>query len=361
MDIYISTYTVWDSYGAILQSYALDTCLRGNGFQSYDLVQKSNKFVWFYKPKTIKNLVMEMAGFYTRFPMKKRFKKINRFTGALCHYVKFADYDSLKNLDIYHDGTVFLSGSDQVWNPALCDPFFFLDFVPEKFKKISYAASLGISTMPDKNKQRVLDYVNAFSTISVREEEGKKILMNAGVTKPIEVSIDPTFLLSAEHYRSIEKKYKNLKPGSYVLLFPIYWEKQYNPIIKEYAKKNHLKILVVRNDFSFSTFGLGHNVFDAGIEEFLWLIDNANRIVTSSFHGAAFSFIFNKPVNVILNPVTPSRVDNMLDKFFADKSSLFLTSENLQRTIDYSSVNKIVAEERLASSSYLIKAVTDER
>ena len=64
--------------------------------------------------------------------------------------------------------------------------------------------------------------------------------------------------------------------------------------------------------------GLSHvyadrHLFDVGVEEFLWLIEHAEYVITSSFHGVAFSILFRKKFAPLINPQLPSRIENLLD------------------------------------------------
>ena len=65
----------------------------------------------------------------------------------------------------------FISGSDQVWNPDWADYTYnktFLRFCQEK-KRISYAASFGVDSIPEKWIEKYRKGLSEFRYLSVRE------------------------------------------------------------------------------------------------------------------------------------------------------------------------------------------------
>ena len=63
--------------------------------------------------------------------------------------------------------------------------------------------------------------------------------------------------------------------------------------VKEISKLLDLKIIII--NARYSKYSLSKNVlFSEGPEEFLTLINNASFVCTDSFHGTAFSIIFQK-------------------------------------------------------------------
>ena len=51
---------------------------------------------------------------------------------------------------------LLLCGSDQIWNPVWLNPAYFLDFAEPSKTRIAYAPSLGVSTVPNVRKQRII-------------------------------------------------------------------------------------------------------------------------------------------------------------------------------------------------------------
>lgn len=125
--------------------------------------------------------------------------------------LKIRDYEGYKD-DMRAD--IYLVGSDQVWNPC-AEPqsamsnfskkrleYYMLDFVDKSklhARKVSYAASFGIKELPDyiDKSKSVKEYarkaLSDFDAISVREEQGVRILESLGL-QGVCVA-DPTMLL----------------------------------------------------------------------------------------------------------------------------------------------------------------------
>ena len=95
----------------------------------------------------------------------------------------------------------------------------------------------------------------------------------------------------------------------------------------------------------------------AGPAEFLNYIFNAKYVLTSSFHGTCFSLIFNKQFFSILSCKNKfnSRIENLLKKVHQERRIIYMENnhdfELLE--VDYSTVNKILEQERLLSMDYL--------
>ena len=75
----------------------------------------------------------------------------NNFLKKNMTFTPEIEKDELSNLNELYD--CFISGSDQVWNLDITkqDSAFFLDFVDEKKKRKTYAASFGYNNIPDNS------------------------------------------------------------------------------------------------------------------------------------------------------------------------------------------------------------------
>lgn len=73
---------------------------------------------------------------------------------------------------------VYITGSDQLWNPTqrFCLEPFFLTFVPNNAVKISYASSIGISSLTNIEKNDFKKWLSSYNAISVREKQAQKML-----------------------------------------------------------------------------------------------------------------------------------------------------------------------------------------
>ena len=244
---------------------------------------------------------------------------------------------------------VYLSGSDQVWNPDICSPLFFLEFAKES-KRISYAASMGKTELSPEKEKLIQEKLVPFERVSVREQECAEVLQKL-TDKDISVHIDPTFLIDIEEWRCLEKSYK--VKGPYILLYMLYWNDDCKKQVKKLKKKTGLPVYAICSELS--RVYADKRLYDVGVEEFIWLIDHAEYVVTSSFHGVALSTIFEKRFSAVINPAIPSRIEHILRLLGLPRVRI----DELDKTdlFDYETVNVKIKKERQRSVEYLQEAI----
>ena len=184
---------------------------------------------------------------------------------------------------------VLICGSDQIWNPVWMNPAYFLTFAPERIPRIAYAASLGVSRMPEDSKVRKIQkWTEGFRAISVREKEGAALLKQMTGLEA-EVMPDPVCLLSPAEWADAAAPGPSDEP--YLLCYfigenPAYWEK-----VSRLEAQTGLKVIVM--PVTAESYRSGYTLLDgAGPEEFLGAMESAALLCTDSFHGLAFGTIF---------------------------------------------------------------------
>ena len=290
----ILTYSHSINYGACLQTYALQAYLRQQSFAVEEidyceqgqpdrrtLFLRIRSLLW---QKTLRAILKD----------RKRQKETERFRGKYIQYTKqrFHNAEELKACSNY-DYTIV--GSDQVWNPRMIglDPSWFLCFA-DTAKKIAYGASFGVSELPEEYRQFYASNLRNMDAISVREESGAKIIEEILNMKPA-VVVDPVFLVRRPQ---LEKILVRPTQEKYVLCYYMPGlpeaEAQIDRLARAYADKLGLKVLNIgKRETAKLQFRSG-NLFGVGPAEFVGWIQNAEAIVTNSFHGTAFSLIFGK-------------------------------------------------------------------
>ena len=270
------------NYGNRLQNYALQTWLSSLGYDVKTIPRV-------YEKKggikvSIKELIRFLLG--TRASMFRRFNK---------KYIKFAKHKAY--VDTIEEGLedefdVLIAGSDQVWNPffdGLTGKADLLAF-PTKSKKISYAASFGVDSIPDARRDSYYEALKDYSAISVREKEGTNITKEI-IGRNAELMPDPTLLIGKADWVRIEKKPKCAPNKDYILLYFLGNEEPpYDDICRYYLNNTTLLFDILKPGF------LGQKPH-IGPAEFVWLIHHAEYVFTNSFHATVFSIIFNVPVN----------------------------------------------------------------
>lgn len=287
------------NYGAVFQTYALQQCLNDNEIENEVIDYVCQNIEECYKPFKV------MQGNYFKAIVRGVLfsgiirRKKRQFEFFLQKYLvmskKYYSLDELRNArDEY---SCFISGSDQVWSPnsAGFDEAYFLTFAHDR-QKNSYAASIGMNSLPLQLVEEYKNRLQEFQNISVREQEAKSLLLQY-INKDIEVHVDPTLLLSSEQWRLISKEPKE---KGYIVIFNV--EKPIYDIqfAKKVAKERNLKIIYINDRTVKKEKGIKYVVAPTP-EEFLGYFANADVVVTNSFHGTAFSIIFHKNLYVELN------------------------------------------------------------
>lgn len=342
------------NYGATLQAFALQDYLEslGHNVEIIDFRLPTHTRYELFTPYP-KGRAYELV---CKFPLLRyiitpyrnrrmlktwgRKRNFDRFDKEYLHLSSHT-YKSLDKLqqDTF-DADLFIAGSDQIWNTDMengSNGAYFLDFGPEKTKRISYAASFGISEIKDNDKKLFIkQQLRKFDKISVREKAGLNILHDLGY-EGCQV-VDPVFLLSKDAW--IKKLNLQIKENDYIFLYDfMHDDERLIQLSKELAQKEHLKICSV-NDISHAPYA-DIQIDNAGPKEFLQLLLNAKYVISNSFHATAFSIIFDKKFATfpLLTQRNPSRMidllsaNNMMERFIP--SSVEAICENVNKNANY--------------------------
>ncbi len=350
------------NYGALLQTYALQKVIKRMGHDCIIIDYRNVLLEERHQKKRLRDSrnwkdVARFIFYARHYNIKhdkfRNFSDKYMTMSSLCH-----NYDDLYQLANEYDG--FICGSDQVWNCEITDfdKVYFLEFVNETAKKHSYAASFGFDQIPEEYIEEYRNLLADFGNITVREEQGKKII-NALVNRDVEVVLDPTMLLNSTEWEEIAVDYK--KETDYILVYAFGSSPTMIEFAHSLAKKTGCKIVYI----SYSIMRRVKAVYEkcVGPEEFIGLFKNASYIVTNSFHGTAFSINFNKAFFVELLPPPAkvnSRLENILDNFgLRNRQIINGSNDDVFAEIDYSAVNNKLKLERMSSLNYL-KRILEE-
>lgn len=259
---------------------------------------------------------------------------------------------------------IYVTGSDQLWNPTqpYCIEPFFLTFA-KSGRKISYATSIGVSSIPEAIKQKYVSWLNSYDYISVREKEAQDILSD--VNKPIYKIIDPTFLLPTIKWEEIMDTSLDLYKGEYVFCFSLSYLSDLHSFLKKYAKQQNKKYVYVVHAFQDAPYTCkDQNVIgliDVSPEQWLGLIHNASEIFTDSFHGTVFSLMFGKSFYSYIPSFNKrgSRIENLLQLFGLKERIIYNINDCAldKKAIDYIKVNAIIEKEREKAIDFLNKDI----
>lgn len=377
MKIGIVTLPFNANYGGILQNYALQITLKKLGHEVFTVSRYSNPMSLSMKILTAgKRILKRLAGkkvIVRTWPNKKELQYIwqntNRFISENITLTETIDSENdFKKLEKYRF-EAWIVGSDQVWRPKYAPKLenHFLGFTAgdKDVKRIAYAASFGVDNWefsPEQTKKcRAL--ARKFNAVSVRENSGVNLCRNYLEIDAQQV-LDPTLLVSANEYKQLVEKasvpdFKG-KLVTYVL--------DKSPEKKELLNRiaNELKLATV----SVMPRRFFREVGKKGINECVappvtdWIKSfmDAEFVVTDSFHGTAFSIIFNKPFVVVGNPKRGmARFHSLLETFGLEDRLLNENNNNIsdliKKPVDYEKVNSILVRKQNEAISFLGNAL----
>ncbi len=380
MKIGIITVQKAPNYGAVLQCYALWKyfVLQGVTTEVIDLYRKEhNGYIEssIYKAypknrpllKTIKSIVLAFMPFLSNYKRKENaYKKKNkikydewnnafdRFNNRI-HYSKpYYSIDELYRNPPEYD--IYMTGSDQLWNPTQSysiEPYF-LTFVRNGGKKISYATSIGQENLSDNVFNDYKSWIKEYDFISLREQSAIDLLQPFS-EKNIERTIDPTLLIDSSEWHEIAIKPKDI---DYVFCYTLHPNMDLLNYAVKFSESKGMKLIYWVHGFK-DDLDLGNNVigrFVISPEEWIGYIKHASYVITDSFHGSVFSIIFHKEFYTFIpqNNTRGSRIRdlfsmlNLENRLLDDLCIIGETSEP-----NYREVDEIIQKERTKSISFL--------
>lgn len=359
------TFHAAHNYGSNLQAYALQQTIMKLGYDNEIINLRTDRqkdlYTVFTKRKGIKYIFKNLSHLLYYVPLSKAYVKFEHFiNNNLIVTKEFTTEDELKKANLEYD--IFISGSDQIWNPipADFDWSYYLTFV-KKGKKVAYAPSFGqlASQGDSETKKKITESLKSFDVISVREQgAADNVKQLVGVNPPI--VLDPTLLLSKEQWLNLVKDEKRLVKGDYIFFYTLFADPDRMNIVKRISEA--LGLPVVTSNFSnqYDVFNPFVKRYDAGPLDFLTLIRDAKLVVVSSFHGTVFSTLLNVPFFAI-DGMGDARISTLLKTVGLESREI--TAINVDEKcreaydVDFDSVNERIESARKPSIEILKKSL----
>lgn len=296
MKIGILTYHRTLNYGACLQAVATRVVLENMGHEVYyvDYWPKYHKdtyslFNWTkLKRDNWGQRVKDIASYIRDWKGAK--KRINAFQTFLNEYI--IPYCKPYNQDEDYDVVIY--GSDQIWRKQLglnnhINWVYFGENSLNSHKQISYAASMGDINLNEEELVKIKECLSKFEHIGVREENIYSILKSLHLPN-VEMTLDPTFLLTSDQWDAIIHT-KRLIKEPYALIYQLKPAFTTEEIIND-CKRRGLKPVFIQSRFNYKNAKEDWNTVTPN--QFVSLIKHADFCYVASFHGLAFSIIYNK-------------------------------------------------------------------
>lgn len=357
------------NYGAALQVYASQQVIKALGVECevIDYVNSHRKNAYSMinnamqelKKKRIVSFVKFLAGGIF---MSKRRRKFLSFynNNIICTQNRFTSSEEARSLN--RDFDKFVVGSDQVWNYNNNgrDFAYFLDFVDDDNKKISYSSSFGIADIPKELESKYIENLKRIKYLSTRESYGVELIKKL-VGREAELVLDPVFLLGKEQWFSLINKKK--RKQNYVFSYTNrlgQWEDFLRTT--KYSMEN-LKVYKISRHLTIKDF-LNPNVkvcYSISPIEFIETIANAKLVVSASFHCIAMAIVLNVPFVAIItgDKGRDERILNILkiagleDRILNDN----MTYEDVCKDIDYGLVESKISQHINTSLDFLQKSI----
>ncbi len=296
MKVGLLTFHSAHNYGAVLQAYATQETIKRLGVE-IDCIDyrpnyliKQRVFPNLKKQSAITKLKLIFWSFILILWKYKRNKGFNDFIESKLHLSK-ENYLFPKFKNEYE---AYVIGSDQVWNVKLTKGFddaYWGNFNTKKDAiKISYAASMSNYNLDVTQKEQMLTLLKNFNFISVREDEAKEFIYK-NFNKEATTVLDPTFLLDKSKWKKISTPPSLNK--KYILVYSIGLRDEALTIANSLAKQ--LDAVVIELTMMVDKNAILNKYQSTSPEMFLGFFENAECIITTSFHGTSFSIIYNKP------------------------------------------------------------------
>ena len=381
MKVGVLTLPLHTNYGGNLQAYALVTTLKNLGHDAWLIRWEKDRTPSWKAPLTIaKRLFLKYISGKTGievgsgiFDRRKRAAIEKHAKGFINRHISpqtkgFRSTRALaRHVSRYHFDTIVV-GSDQVWRPAPNVEDYFLGFLDKTggtARRVAYAASFGTDqwTFSPSQHQVCARQLKKFDAVSVREDTGV-ILCRQHFGVQAEHVIDPTMLLQRNHYVDLAwDGYPSAARSGGKGLF-VY--------VLDADPDKTSAVDYIANSLGLSSFAVDTSTKDNAVsldklavppvENWLRAFDEADFVVTDSFHGCAFSIIFNKPFIAYGNKSRGlSRFESLLRTFRLDdrlvSSSAALSSGILHHPIDWLSVNNLLDARRAEAITFLMDAL----
>ncbi len=364
----IITYHSAYNYGSALQAYATQKTVEALGFDAEIInyrMDEQRRFYSMYRPlkygvgSSVKDLMM-LPVHAKRTERRQRFESF--FSERFNLSAEFSEPE--KAAEIWSGYDTAISGSDQIWNKHSCEleknewkymePYLLRGF---EGKKVSYASS--VANMTDDELKRILPDIERFDYIAMRERSSAE-RMEGLLGRPVENTLDPTFLLTKEQWKE-----RFALPGEaddpYVLYYSLSGIKGVSRAVssvKALAERLRCKLVLV-TPFAWypAADSITENHPEYGPVELLSALSRAKAVVTDSYHGTALSVNFGKDFYSLCKPGgSEFRKTDILEHLGLEERILYdprLIAEKTFAPIDRGEVEKKLAALRAHSLDYL--------
>ena len=368
------------NYGGLLQAFALPFVIQKHiGIPAEQIrYSQQNTDTDLCTSKSKKSLSIYQLGinFFSALTSNKRSirkESFLEFMNDIPHSRNIYSHETIQQCNSNYE--IFICGGDQIWNGEMVGEHldvYTLQFVNQGLKKIAYSPSVAISHMSKQVEDCLGKGLLGIDRISVREKRSLDILKRLS-DKKIEVVVDPVLLLNKSEW--LEQSRPTKIDGKYILCYLLGDSITQRKAVEIISKRLKLRIVtfphILHNNVRKCDLFFGDiKDYTSGPRQFLDLINNAEFVITDSFHACVFSMIFETPF-IVFERNKPSEKGNMNSRIYDFLEEYHLENQlvnvenamNLSRIpeVDYSFAHEHWFHRRNDSIEYLTRALFDER
>ena len=413
MKIKLVTFAPHPNFGTCLQSYALNKVLRDMGHdvefiyngredRRHTLKGRIKSLIKHFVPKSIidkrkakkqnvsanaEPYIITLPNNYFHYLLSKlpfykalykrykcrnlQWKKVYKFTFEDGNYNMKRLFIKKQYDEAVKDADLFITGSDQIWNPYCggFNPMMFLEFVKGKKKCVAYSSSISRPYLPDSLKDRIKQDLTQFHHIAVREQKSVDVLTELLQRDDIKLVVDPTYLLSAKEWSDFGKKaqIEFEVPEKYIFCYFVGSARYdfYQKMVEDVKRFTGIDEVITLECYNRTlNYGNGRLYNDAGPYEWIYLLEHASYVCMDSFHATVFALKFGKDFCHALksgdNNSTSSqntRMYDMLGRYGLLNKIYDGTSEDWKQTVDFENVWETMDKSMQSSILYLENSI----
>lgn len=368
MKIGILTYHRAHNYGALLQAYALLKYLKGLGHQAEIIDywpkyhEEDYKLIPYFRSRRllgkIKAILLLIIGYKRTNKRSELYKKFIKDQLNLSEKVLYDNENDLNKID----SDIVVYGSDQIWRRSDYPDFkgysdvFFGASLPKVKRKITYAASMGIIDIDEKDEDYLKKMLLNFDEISVREQD-LKVVVETLVERKIQLVLDPVFLLEKNDWIKLSSISNTIIKEKYIFFYQLTPSEEAIQFTNRLKEHYGYKVIEIRGRVEPLLFGNRYMQTQSPID-FISLIQNAEIVVSSSFHGVAFSLLLEKQFYCMGMKNNSGRVTSLLDSLdVSDRLVSNLSTFDFDKKINYQILNRKLSALKTLSENYLVDSL----
>lgn len=343
----ILTWHYYSNVGSNLQAWAMQHVLEGMGFDARFVNYRKRELDGERFPRGALKAIVDAFPFGPRFDTWRFQRDEFRQTRKT-----YSPEEACKICDGFD---AVICGSDQIWAPNVFDPVYMLEGVSEAVRKVAYAASIGLPTIPERLRSEYKRLLSKYDAIGVREEHGRKVL-HSELGIDATAVLDPSFLVPRGEWLGLASVTQDRPP--YVFCYFLGAPARYKEAVASAARATGLPVIAYLPEAGKEEIPGCLTLRKMAVPEFLSWLGGAALVMTDSFHGIALSINLGVEFlayrrfddNDVLNQ--NSRVLNVLSKLNLEDHLMPSSAYRVVKT-DWAAVAAKLETEISASRSFL--------